>query len=131
MNKFKENTDNKKQKIKPKNKLAGSLAGLFTGSLLTRQGVVKHLPYLLFLALLALMYIANGYMAEGTVRELNQVNGELKELRSEYITTKSDLMYYSKQSQIAAITGEKQLGLAESYTPPKKIVVKTTQLQKD
>lgn len=114
----------KEQKENNGKKVVRSFAGILNGNILTRDGVVRHLPYLLFLAFLALIYIANGYLAEDTVRELNRVDNELKELRSEYITTKSDLMYKSKQSQIANILEQKQLGLKESYYPPKKIVVK-------
>ena len=114
----------KEQNEKNGKNVVRSFAGILNGNILTREGVVRHLPYLLFLAFLALIYISNGYLAEDTVRNLNRVDNELKELRSEYITTKSDLMYKSKQSHIAKIIAQKQLGLKESYYPPKKIVVK-------
>jgi len=114
----------KEEKEKNGKKVVRSFVGIFNGNILTREGVIIHLPYLLFLAFLALLYIANGYLAEDTVRELNRVDNNLKEFRSEYITTKSDLMYKSKQSQIAKIIEQKELGLKESYYPPKKIVVK-------
>ncbi|MBL4624907.1 MAG: hypothetical protein JKY42_07185 [Flavobacteriales bacterium] len=102
-----------------------SLVGLVNGNALAREEFVVHLPYMMFLALIALMYIINGYWAEGAVREINRSSVELKEMRSEYITTKSDLMYISKQSKISGIVAERKLGLKESYTPPKKIVVKS------
>jgi hypothetical protein len=91
-------------------------------NILTKDKVLEHLPYFLFMALIALVYISNGFMAEENVRELNRVNSELKELRSEYITIKSELMYKSKQSELAKIIREKGLGLEESFEPPKKIV---------
>jgi hypothetical protein len=97
---------------------------LVNGNMLTRERVVKALPFLIFLALLGLIYISNGFLAEGTVREINSINSEIKELRSEYITSKSDLMYKSKQSQLVDLINEKELGLKESFDPPKKIVVK-------
>lgn len=100
----------------------GVLVDLINGNILTRQQVVGHLPYLLFIALLALIYISNGFLAEGNIRKLNKLNNETKELRSEYITIKSELMYKSKQSELAKLLDEKQLGLKESFEPPKKIV---------
>ena len=98
------------------------IADLVNGNILTRETVIDHLPYFLFLALLALTYISSGFLAEENVRNLNTVNDEIKELRSEYITIKSELMYRSKQSEVIKIIKEKELGLEESFEPPKKIV---------
>jgi hypothetical protein len=108
-----------------KQNLFKSLVGLVNGNALAREEFVVHLPYLMFLSLIALVYIVNGYWAESAVRNINSSSIELKEMHSVYITTKSDLMYISKQSKIAGIVEERELGLKESYTPPKKIVVKS------
>lgn len=103
---------------------AKPLINIISGNIFTREEVVKHLPFVLFLAFIALLYIANGYYAEDTVRQLNKAGTELKELRSEYITTKSELMYISKQSEVANMAEKKNLGLKESLVPPQKIVVR-------
>ncbi len=96
---------------------------LINGNVFTRERVIKSLPFLGYLAVLGLIYISNGFLAEGTVREINQLNNDIKELRSEYITTKSDLMHKSKQSELVDLISLKELGLEESSDPPKKIVV--------
>jgi hypothetical protein len=67
-------------------------------------------------------YIANGYYAEKSVREISRINTELKELKSEYIISKSELMFMSNQSEVAHAVAP--FGLKESTVPPKKIVVK-------
>ena len=77
---------------------------IISGNFLAKENVVKSLPFVFYLTLLGILYIANGYNAEKLVRELDDVNDELKELRSEYITIKSDLNYESKQSQVAEKT---------------------------
>lgn len=120
MNKFK-SIENKKVKQKEKSKFSKSIAALFSGQLLSKDNVVAILPYIFFLTFLAILYIANGYYSERTVRNLYKTGTELKELRSEYITIKSDLNYKSKQSQVAAATEE--LGIIESTTPPNKIEI--------
>lgn len=74
------------------------------------------------MATLAVCYISNGNYAEKKARALNNINDELKELRSEYIITKSDLMFISKQSEVAKAT--LAMGIKESVVPPKKIVLK-------
>jgi hypothetical protein len=123
MNKFKEKP--KENKAKDTNKATSGvfklLGDIVTGNILTRESVVKTVPYFLFLSFLAIVYISNGYYAEDTVRALNNVNNELKELSSEYISTKSELMFRSKQSEVARAL--EPYGIKESVTPPKKIVV--------
>lgn len=98
---------------------------VMTGNIFTRDYIIVHLPFFFYLAFLALLYIANGYLAEDAVRKLNRVGNEIKELRSEYITTKSELMYQSKQSELAATINRKGFELRESTAPPKKILVES------
>ncbi|MBL7138060.1 MAG: hypothetical protein ISS17_04730 [Bacteroidales bacterium] len=100
-------------------RISKPIQSLLEGEFLTREGVVKNLPYLAFLAIIAIIYIANTYSAEKTFKEIEATKLELKELRYQYITTKSTLMFLSKQSEIAGRA--KQLGLTETKVPPYKI----------
>lgn len=93
------------------------------GSILTREGVIDQLPYVLFLALVAVIYIGNRYQAERIVRESIQIQKELKELRAESITMASRLMYMSKQSEVAKLVNRHNLGLEEAVEPPRKLLV--------
>lgn len=102
---------------------------VINGNFLSKDNIQKHIPFILFLFAVSLVYIANGYMAENTVRKINARNNELKELRSEYISTKSELMYHSKQSGLVDIIQSKNLGLKESFVPPKKITVTEKELK--
>jgi len=88
---------------------------------------VNSLPFVFYLTLLGILYIANGYNAEKLVRELDHVNDDLKELRSEYITIKSDLNYESKQSQVAEKT--EAFGVMESIVPPTKIKLSKKEIE--
>ncbi len=103
-----------------------ALSAVFSGTFLTNEKTLKHLPYLLFLVVLAILYIGNGYFADSKIREVNKINNQLKELRSEYISTKSDLMFTSKQSEVAK--SALQLGLKEPVVPPIKIIVDSSSL---
>ena len=49
--------------------------------LLNYQSVVKQIPFFLFLALLAVVYIYNGHYADRTIRENSKTERELKELQ--------------------------------------------------
>jgi len=95
---------------------------------LSSDKTLKRLPFILFLSLVAIFYIANGYYADDKIREVNKVTNQLKELRSEYISTKSELMFASKQSEVAK-AGE-SMGLKEPVVPPTKILVDSAQLYK-
>ena len=82
---------------------------------------VQYLPKILFVLALGLLYIGNTHHAERTVREINRAQSEVEDLRADYTTLKSDVMYASKQSEVARRV--KQLGLEERLRPPFKVVV--------
>ena len=62
------------------------------------------------------------------MRDLHKTGNEVKELRSEYITIKSDLNFKSKQSQVAEATVD--FGIKESIIPPSKILINKTEAKK-
>jgi hypothetical protein len=88
---------------------------------ITRENMQKAFPFFMFLAGIAIFYIANTHYAEKTIRQSDKLTKEIKELRSEYITIKSDLMFRSKQSEVAQRLLQKEI--KPLTTPPKKIVV--------
>jgi len=113
-----------------KNESKGNpIAALLSGRLLTQDAVIKHLPFLLFIAFIGLVYIANGYLAESSVRKINRTQQEIKELRSEQISMKSELNNTIIESELMKIIQERNMGLDESYDPPKKIVLESSQLE--
>lgn len=64
------------------------------------QWILKNIPFFLFLSVLAVLYIANGHMADKTVRRINATTKELKELQYEYKTLKSEVMFKSEEQQV-------------------------------
>ena len=82
---------------------------------------VQYLPKIFFVVVLSLLYIGNSHHAEKTVREINRAQSEVEDLRADYTTLKADVMFASKQSEVARRV--KELGLKESLNPPFKIVV--------
>ena len=83
---------------------------------LNYQSIVKQVPFFLFLALLAVVYIFNGHYADKTIREINRTTKEVKELKYEYITVKSEVMFRSKPSEL--VKAVEPLGLRELAEPP-------------
>jgi hypothetical protein len=107
------------QPVKKQRKIGKPIHDLLEGDFLSKKGVVRNLPFLFFLAVIAIIYIANTYYAEKTFKEIENTKNELKELRYQYITTKSNLMYQSKQVEIAKQA--EVLGLKETLVPPYKV----------
>lgn len=105
--------------------LAKGLSRIFGGAFLSDDRTIQHIPFVLFLALIAILYIANGYYADDKIREVNKISNEIKERRTEYISSKSDLMFISKQSQVAAAVDT--LGLKEPVVAPMKIEIDSTE----
>lgn len=78
------------------------------------MGLLTNIPYLAFLALLAVIYIANSHRAVEQQRELNKQQQVLKELRWRYMDSKTRLMNAGMETEIihaAAPHGLKPLTL--------------------
>lgn len=90
------------------------------GDYLSKEWVVGNLPFLLYITILAMLYIGNTYYTEKTYKDIERTKNELKELRYQYISTRSELMFRSRQSEI--IKQAEAIGLKESVFPPYKIL---------
>ncbi|MFN4257155.1 MAG: FtsL-like putative cell division protein [Saprospiraceae bacterium] len=84
--------------------------------------VFGNLSFLLFLGFLGIIYIANAHFAEKRVRDIQRLQKEIKELKWEYMSIKSNLMFRSMQSQIDTSVENSGLDLYDSG--PKVIEIK-------
>ena len=82
----------------------------------THRMMVKNVPFFLFLALLAVIYIYNGHYADKSIRSISKAQNQLKELQYEYKTMKSEVMFRSKESELAKVV--QSFGLKELIAPP-------------
>jgi hypothetical protein len=96
-----------------------SAASVLDGSFLTRENLLRQIPFIIFITFLGIMYIANSYNAEKTIIEISRTKKQLEELRYEYITVKSNLVFQSKQSNVAYRLSNTQI--KESTVPPIKL----------
>ncbi len=106
--------------VKKSNKSRKAVQEFLGGDYLSKEWVTGNLSYILYVALLAMIYIANTYYTEKKFKTIERTKNELKELRYEYITTKSILMFQGRQSEISK-RAIKQ-GLKEAKMPPYKIL---------
>ena len=89
-------------------------------SLKTNQWIVKNIPFYFFLAAITVLYIANGHYADKLVRKINATDKNLKELEYEFKTVKRDVIFRSKQSELAKAV--EPLGLKPLVIPPVLII---------
>ena len=83
---------------------------------LSHQWVVKNIPFFLFLALLAVLYIYNGHYEDKMTRKIGVAEKHIKELEYEYKTIKSEVIFRSKASEL--IKAVEPLGLKELTVAP-------------
>lgn len=95
---------------------------LLTDGVVTKEFATQMMPFVIFLAMLGMVYIANRHFAEKTIRQISKLNKEVKELSWDFKTLKADLMLKSTQTEVAKQVDT--LGLKELVEPPKKIVLK-------
>lgn len=97
---------------------------LFSMERFSSSAFVGYIPFIAFVALLAILYIANRHYAERTVRQIDHLSKEVKEMNWDYKSLSADLMKLTTQSEIAKRVDT--MGLKERKAPPKKIVVVRT-----
>lgn len=83
--------------------------------------LISNVPYFILLTALGIIYIANAHYHLQLERKIDKKETELKELSWEYMTVKSQVMYQSKQSEVAKKV--EVLGLRPLTDPPKIIEI--------
>lgn len=94
---------------------------LFTEGVVTKESATDMLPFIIFLCVLGMVYIANSHMAQKNIRDIDRLNKEVKEQSWEYKSLKADLMFKSKLTEVAKKVDT--LGIKELIEPPKKIII--------
>ena len=117
-NHFKVRNPNEKQR----NSLWSRIEGVLSLDRIFEEGVpIKYLPHLLFLTVIGVFYIGNNHYGERTIRKIDKLEEEVEDLRADYTTLKADLMFKTKQSEVAQRVAE--LGLKETLIPPTKLEI--------
>ena len=97
------------------------LRSVFSAKGLSSYLVAKNLPFAAFVAFLGLLYIANRHLADRTVRTIDFLGRDVKELGWDYKSLSAELMKLTTQTEIA--TRADTLGLKERMEPPIKLEV--------
>ncbi|TSA39163.1 MAG: hypothetical protein D4R64_00475 [Porphyromonadaceae bacterium] len=110
-----------RQEIKESSKF--SIKDLLGGNVLSKEVVIRQIPFLLFVTIAILLYIFNQYRGENVMRQIMSLEKRVREMRAESVSAAFDLQELSKQSEVTRMVTEQGLPLLEAKTPPYKIVM--------
>ncbi|MBW4891284.1 hypothetical protein KXQ82_16270 [Mucilaginibacter sp. HMF5004] len=94
---------------------------LLAKGFITTEAATRALPFILYLALLCMIYIANMHLADKNIRQIEKIGKEVKELNWDYKTTKADLAFKSTLSEVEKRADT--LGVKVSLDPPQKLTI--------
>lgn len=95
--------------------------GLNMQNWFTGENIIKNVPYIFLICVLGIVYIANSHYHLKLERKIDKKEKQMQRLSWEYMTTKSDVMFSSKQSEVAKAV--EHMGLKPLVEPPKIIVI--------
>ena len=93
--------------------------GLLKGSLLVEEDALKNWVFILFFTVLALLMISSSHSVDKKVQYIAKLNENKKELRAEFVSTRSDLMKLKMESGVVRKIIDQ--GLYVSEKPPIRI----------
>lgn len=100
-----------KNTYRPKKERQSYFSEVVSGKFL-EKGLFELLPFSLYVCALLVFYINNSYQSESYIRNISSLERELKDLRAEYITTKSQLMFQSKQTEVQSLVENQGLRMS-------------------
>jgi len=106
----------KRAKRQRDNQIGGLLREVLSGEILAREALVRQVPFLLYGALLTILYLALGYQTERILREKQRTQDKLEEAVAVEKTLRSEFESQLQQSQLERSTAA--LGLEQPTDPP-------------
>lgn len=102
-------------------KVKKGLYDFLKGSFLVQEDSFKNWRFILFMVILMLLMIASAHSSDQKVMEIAALNKEIKELRAEFVDTRSISMKMRLESTVRQKVRE--YGILPSETPPSIIRV--------
>lgn len=119
-NSYKIEEEIEEPRVRSGKSLFSAMENMTGSSGLFKEGLpVKYVPYVFYVSVFLLGYIWNAHTSDKLVRKITKMKTEVNDLRADYTTLKAELMFKSKQSEVAKEV--QSIGLEESMVPPQKI----------
>jgi hypothetical protein len=101
--------------------MKGGIYSILKARFLVNEDANKNWRFILFIILLAIIMIANTNRYEQKIFKINTLTSDVKELRSEFVDRRSELMKLKMESTVSLKMEEKLI--FPSAVPPVKIKV--------
>jgi len=101
---------------KPAKEIADNYLFKYFNKKFTAEAATRALPFLLFMALLGMFYIANRNFAEKNIRDIDKIGKQVNELSWQYKSAKARLAFKSTLTEV--IKKVDTLGLKQPVVPP-------------
>lgn len=98
-----------------------SVGQFFTGGVLSREEFTDRLPVIVYVVVLMLLYIANGFHIQQRHSRVDELNAELKRLNTVATTTAARRMSGTRQGEIEKLILQFNLPLSITTVPPRII----------
>jgi hypothetical protein len=105
--------------------MKANIYSLLKAKFLVSDDSLKNWKFIVFLIVLAMIMIANNHRYDAKNYRITELTSEVKELRSKFVDTRSDLMKLKMESTIT--TKMEARGIKPSEVPPQKIKVLKTE----
>ncbi|MBC7524331.1 MAG: S-adenosyl-methyltransferase [Flavobacterium sp.] len=102
--------------------MKGSVYNLLKARFLVNEDATKNWRFILYIVVLAIIMIANTNRYEQKIFRIADLTNNVKELRSEFVDRRSELMKLKMESTISEKM--KVRGIVSAPVPPQKIQVK-------
>jgi len=98
------------------------------GDLLEMRSFQRHIPYILFVSALGVIYVGFSYATVKKVQQIDRMESELRDLRSEAISLKNEVKQRTRKFELAQQLGVQ--GLRIATTPPRVVEVSQDSIRK-
>jgi hypothetical protein len=86
---------------------------------ITQENSMRFLPFMFYVSGLVILYIGNHHYGEKTIREIDSIQKEMKDLKADFYTLNAELSNKSIQSEVARMVST--TGLEELRIPPYRL----------
>ena len=105
--------------------MKGVVYNILKARFLVNEDATKNWRFILFIVVLAILMIANSHRFDQKIFRIADLTNEVKELRSEFVDRRSELMKLRMESTVSEKMEAR--GVVPSQVPPQKIKVKKTE----
>ena len=110
-----------KKKEKNRFSILRTIMHILGGDILKDDFIVKHTKMIVLVVLLLFFYISNRYTCITKLREIDRLQKQLIEVKSEALDLSAELTSNTRPSQVEELIKRQGLGLEKAKTPPYRL----------